>query len=189
MVVVVGPPLAGVSAVVVALRSRLPGALILDAADNAPARAPDAVVAVVSAVAPVTQSEWAGVERAAAGAGLLVAAVSKVDAQLGWRDVLAVDRARVAGWNPRRAALPWLGVAAAPDLGPVHVDELVEVLRAALDGPRRRPRPDLPAAGRRRAPTRASSDACSPAAGCTFCGRSGSGQRNSAPDCATPRRR
>lgn len=137
VVLVVGPPLAGVGGVAAALRARLPEVGVVET-DGLAGRAPDAVLAVFSAAAPLTRSDWASVERAAARTGRVIGVVSKIDAHRGWRDVVAADRACVAGWDGRYGATPWLGVAAAPGLGEPLVDELVDVLRDELE---RRPLP------------------------------------------------
>jgi hypothetical protein len=135
VVLVVGAPLAGVGGVVAALRARLPDARIVDGGGPGLDRAPDAVLAVVSAAAPVTRSEWARVEHASARTDLLVAVVAKIDAHWPWRDVMAADRERVQRWGGRGSSLPWVGVAAAPDLGDPTVDELVDLLRDRLADP------------------------------------------------------
>lgn len=132
VVLVVGPPLAGVGGVVAALGAGLPEVEVVEA-DELRGRAPDAVLAVFSAAAPLTRSDWASVERAVARTGRVIGVVSKVDAHRGWRDVVAVDRARVAGWDGRYGATPWLGVAAAPGLGEPRIDELVDLLRGELE--------------------------------------------------------
>jgi hypothetical protein len=131
VVQVVGPPSSGVDGVVAALGARLPEVVVVQA--DPPGRAPDAVLAVVSAVAPVTRSDWAPVERAAARTDLVIGVVSKVDAHRGWREVLAANRARVASWDARYGSTPWVGVAAAPGLGATRVDELVDLLRGELE--------------------------------------------------------
>lgn len=151
VVQVVGPPLAGVGGVVAALRVRLPGVDVVEA-DGLAGRAPDAVLAVFSAAAPLTRSDWASVERAAAHAGRVIGVVSKIDAHRGWRDVVAADRARVAEWDGRYGATPWLGVAAAPGLGGPRVDELVDLLLGELD------RKPLHASRNRAAPVRSGRD-------------------------------
>ena len=59
---VTGPPRAGVSSVAACLRDRMPGVTVVDTADPAATRnapGPDIVVFVVSAVAPVTESDCA----------------------------------------------------------------------------------------------------------------------------------
>ena len=134
-VLVVGPPLAGVGGVVEALRARLPEHAVLDADGLDPRRAPDAVVAVVSAVAPVAGSDWDLIARATARTDLVVGAVSKIDAHRNWRDVLEADRALVSRWDPARRAMPWVGVAAAPQLGEPNVADLAAALRDGLADP------------------------------------------------------
>jgi hypothetical protein len=134
VVLVVGPPLAGVGGVVAALRTRLPHLVILDGAQPRN-RAPDAVLGVFSAATPLTSSDWLPVEQAAARTELLVGVVTKVDAHRGWREVLRADQTRVTEWSGR-ADVPWLGVAAAPDLGAPCVEELVALLTERLAAPR-----------------------------------------------------
>jgi hypothetical protein len=92
-------------------------------------------VFVASAVAPLVDSDVDLIERAAVRTDLVIAAVSKIDAHRGWQDVLAADRALVACRAERYRQAPWLGVAAAPDLGDPDVDELVDTLRARLAEP------------------------------------------------------
>ena len=131
VLLVVGPPLAGVGGVVAALRTRLPD---VEVVEGRPPRVPDAVLAVVSAAAPMTRSQWADVERASARTGLLVGAVSKIDAHRQWREVLAANRDGTERWGSR-PVIPWVGVAAAPGLGAADVDALVDVLRDGLARP------------------------------------------------------
>ena len=135
VVVVVGPPLAGVGGVIGGLRIALPGVTLVEADALASERAPDAVLAVVSAVAPVTRSDWTVVERAAARTDLVVGVVSKIDAHRGWREVMDADRTLVAGWDERGPEMPWVGVAAAPDLGDPRLDDLVAVVLERLADP------------------------------------------------------
>jgi hypothetical protein len=135
VVAVTGPPLAGTTGVVAALRDRMPDHTVVEAADLAADEAPAAVVAVVSAAAPMTASDAALIERAARHTDALIAAVTKTDAHRQWRDVLAAARDELARRSARFAQTPWVGVAAAPDLGPPQVDELVTVLRETLAAP------------------------------------------------------
>jgi hypothetical protein len=135
VVLVVGPALAGVGAVAEAVRPQLPDVVVVEADGLPPGRAPDAVLAVVSAVAPLTRSDWAPIERAAARTDLVIGVVSKIDAHRGWRDVMAANRTLVAAWHTRLASMPWLGVAAAPDLGEARIDDLAAVLRERLADP------------------------------------------------------
>ncbi|MDT5176493.1 MAG: hypothetical protein QOJ95_691 [Mycobacterium sp.] len=135
VVLVIGPHLSGVRAVVEALRSA-PEAdfLVVGAGELEPDCVPDAVLGVVSAAAPVTASDWALVERAAARTDLVIGVVSKIDAHRSWRDVMEADRT-FAARDVRRGSMPWVGVAAAPDLGEPRVAELVDLLREGLADP------------------------------------------------------
>jgi hypothetical protein len=159
VVVVVGPQLSGVGGVVEVLRGQLPDHAVVGVVgpdELDPHCQPTAVVGVVSAVAPMTESDWAVIERVAARTDLVVGAVSKIDAHRGWRDVLAVNRALAAGWVPRHRLMRWVGVAAAPDLGEPRFGDLVAVLRERLADPGLRRRNPLgcnecrPIAGRPR---------------------------------------
>jgi hypothetical protein len=143
VVLVVGPRLAGVGAIAAAVRRQLPDVVVVEPDRLPKGRAPDAVLAVVSAVAPMTRSDWEPIERAAARTDLVIGVVSKVDAHRGWRDVMAANRTLVAGWHARLASMPWLGTAAAPDLGEARIDELVAVLRERLADPDLEPRNQL----------------------------------------------
>jgi hypothetical protein len=134
VVLVTGPPLAGVTSVVAALRERVPEPVLVDA-ELGPDEVPAAVVVVVSAVAPMTESDCGQVDVAAAQAYCVIGAVSKVDAHRGWHGVLAANRATMRARSPRYRAVPWVAVAAAPDVGPPNVDELVESLGDALRDP------------------------------------------------------
>jgi hypothetical protein len=93
------------------------------------------VVVVVSAVAPITGSDRDLLLRAGGSADLVVGAVAKIDAHRRWRDVLAADRALLAEPGGRYREMPWVGVAAAPELGAPRVDELVAVLTDGLADP------------------------------------------------------
>jgi len=135
VIAVVGSPSAGVSSLAAALAERLPDHTVVEAS-----LAPDAVVVVASAVAPLADSDVDLIERAAAGTDLVIGAVSKIDAHRGWRDVRAADRALLARRDDRYRQVPWVGVAAAPDLGEPAVDELVRALVACLAKPDRLPR-------------------------------------------------
>ncbi|HYO02822.1 MAG TPA: hypothetical protein VET27_13525 [Mycobacterium sp.] len=143
VVLVVGPPLSGVSGVIEGLRTQIPDLTVVGADGLSPERAPDAVLAVVSAVAPATRSDWALLERAAARTDLVVGVVSKVDAHRGWRDVMEADRILVAGWDVRAESMPWVGVAAAPDLGEPRLGDLVAELDERLADPDLRRRNQL----------------------------------------------
>lgn len=127
MAFVVGPPHAGVSSVAAVLRERLPDCTVTEDACGA-----DVVVLVASAVAPLTPSDCAALEAATQGGVSVVAAVTRIDAHRAWHEVLAADARALGAWQPRLADVPWVGVAAAPDVGEPDVGELVEAVRRAL---------------------------------------------------------
>ncbi|WP_051574122.1 hypothetical protein [Mycobacterium sp. URHB0044] len=134
VVAVVGAPSAGVTSVAAVLADRLPDH---DVVDGPGASTPDAVVVVASAVAPLVESDVELIDRAASRTDLVIAVVAKIDAHRGWRDVLAADRALLARRDERYRRVPWIGVAAAPDLGAPDVTGLVDALRAGLAQPNR----------------------------------------------------
>lgn len=134
VIAVAGPPSAGVTSLVEMLGARLPDHRVVEAAET---DAPDVVVVVASAVAELTASDVELIDRAAARTDPVVGAVSKIDAHRSWRDVLAADRDLLARRDGRYRQVPWVGVAAAPDLGDPDADELVAVLRARLGDPQR----------------------------------------------------
>jgi hypothetical protein len=59
--------------------------------------------------------------------------VSKIDVHRGWRDALEADRATLQAHAERYRQVPWVGVAAAPELGDPQCDELLGALDAGLD--------------------------------------------------------
>ncbi|MCV7060677.1 hypothetical protein H7I76_09375, partial [Mycolicibacterium vaccae] len=117
VVLVVGPPRAGVTAMTAELRRRMPEQTFVEAGGHADAGPPALVLFVVSAVAPVTESDCATVESAASTTDAVVAVVAKVDDHRDWARVLEADRARLAARAPRFGGVPWVGAAAAPRLG------------------------------------------------------------------------
>jgi len=124
-VLVVGPPSAGTTSVAAALRLRLPGYEVSEGVpDSGVAGSVVLLVLVVSAAAPMTRSQ---ARLTASHTGPVVAAVSKIDVHRGWRSVLEFNRATLP--------VQWVGVAAAPVVGPARVDDLVDTVRAATDGP------------------------------------------------------
>ena len=127
VVLVTGPWLAGTTSVLNALRKRLPDHRFVEELSDG--QAPAAVVFAVSAASPLTESDCALVDSAATHTDLVIGVVTKIDAYRNWRDVLAADRALLAAHAPRYAHVPWVGAAAAPDLGEPRIDELVGVLR------------------------------------------------------------
>jgi hypothetical protein len=140
VVLVTGPWMAGVTAVVAALRERLPQHKFVESADLGPGDAPTAVVFVVSAAAPLTGSDCVLLDAAAEHTDVVVGVVSKIDVHRNWRDVLAANRDTLAAHAPRYGGVPWVGAAALPDLGDPIVDELVHAVDEQLadsDIPRR----------------------------------------------------
>jgi len=134
-VLVMGPWLAGVSAVASALRERLPEHTFIESADLAPGEAPMAVVFVVSAAAALTDSDCALLDAAATDTDVVVCAVSKIDVHHKWRDMLVIDRDLLAAHAPRYCNVTWVGVAAAPQTGEPRVDDLVAQVQKQLADP------------------------------------------------------
>jgi hypothetical protein len=132
VVLVTGPWLAGSSSVTAALRHRLPDVEFVGADELRQGEAPLAVVFVVSAAAPLTASDCAVLDAAAAHTDVVIAAVSKIDVHRTWREVLDADRAILRAHAARYHLVPWVGVAAAPDLGDPRCDALTETVDAAL---------------------------------------------------------
>jgi hypothetical protein len=135
VVLVTGPWLAGTTSLIDALRERMPEHTFVESDELGPTHAPAAVVFVVSAIAPLTESDCALVDLAANYTDLIIGVVAKIDAHRNWRDVLATDRAQLAARAPRYQHVQWVGAAAAPDLGEPRLDELVGVLRQRLTDP------------------------------------------------------
>jgi hypothetical protein len=135
VVLVAGPWMAGVSAVVAALHERLPQHKFVESTDLGPGEAPLAVVFVVSAAAQLTGSDCAQLDAAAGGTDVVVGVVSKIDVHRNWRDVVAANREILAAHAPRYGHVPWVGAAASPDLGEPSVDDLVEGVAAQLADP------------------------------------------------------
>jgi hypothetical protein len=141
IILVAGAPLSGVTSVAGALADRLKRHRVLERLG--PGERPAAVVFVVSAAAPLTESDAAVLDVAAASTDAVVAAVSKIDVHRAWPQVLDTNRALLARHAARYAGLAWVPVAADPQIGPVRVDQLVEQLRAVLSRPARSPRKPL----------------------------------------------
>lgn len=135
VVLVTGPWMAGVSAVATALAERLPEHKFVESAEVGPGDVPTAVVFVVSAAAHLTASDCALLDAAAAHTDAVVGVVSKIDVHRAWRDVVAANREALAAHAPRYGDVPWVGAAAAPDLGEPDVDDLVRTLSARLADP------------------------------------------------------
>lgn len=134
-VLVTGPWLAGVSGVIAALRDGLPQHPYVEVSDLAPDQAPLAVVFVVSAAAPLTESDCALLDAVAGRTDVVIAVVSKIDVHRVWREVLTANRDLLTAHAFRYAAVPWLGVAAAPQVGAPRLDGLVTTLRQRLADP------------------------------------------------------
>jgi hypothetical protein len=132
VVLVTGPWLAGVSAVVAALTKRLPKRTFIESTDLAAGEAPTAVVFVVSAAAALTESDCVLLDAATADTDAVIGVVSKIDVHRAWRDVLAADRDVLAAHAPRYRDVPWVGVAALPDSGKPRIDDLVAAVREQL---------------------------------------------------------
>ena len=120
--------MAGVSGVVAALRERLPEHTFVESTELEPGEAPMAVVFVVSAAAHLTESDCALLDAAAEHTDVVIGVVSKIDVHRTWRDVLSANRDTLAAHAPRYAQVPWVGVAAAPDLGEPRIDDLVDTV-------------------------------------------------------------
>ena len=101
VVLVTGPWLAGTTSLIDALRERLPEHTFVEADELGTAHAPAAVVFVVSAIAPLTESDCALVDLAARHTDLVIGVVAKIDAHRNWREVLAADRTQLAARAPR----------------------------------------------------------------------------------------
>ncbi|UXA18335.1 hypothetical protein [Mycobacterium sp. SMC-4] len=129
VVLVAGPPRAGSSAVLSRLRERLPGHRFVGAAEVEAHQAPVAVVFVVSAVAPATESDRALARRLTRHTAAVLAVVAKIDDHRHWAAVLGAARDAF----PDHVA--WVGAAAAPRLGPPRVDELVAAVSEMLADP------------------------------------------------------
>lgn len=136
-VLVLGPPLSGAGAVAAALRRRLHGCTVVEPGQPAPGRIPDAVVFVTSAAAPMTDCDAVLLAAAAARTDAVVGAVSKIDLHRTWRAVVDAN-SRALQCAPVSRVLPWVGVAADPDVGPVVIGPLVDAVRTVLDDDGRR---------------------------------------------------
>lgn len=134
-VLVAGPWLAGSTSVMAALRERMPQTTFVESTELVAGEAPAAVVFVVSAAAPVTESDCALVDLASRYTDLVIGVVSKIDAYRDWRDVRDADAKILGERDARYERMPWVGVAAAPDLGEPQLDELVELLTEQLADP------------------------------------------------------
>jgi hypothetical protein len=132
VVLVTGPWMAGATGVVAALRERLPQHKFVESTDLGPGDAPTAVVFVVSAAAQLTESDCVLLDGAAENTDAVVGVVSKIDVHRNWRDMLTANRETLSAHAPRYGQVPWVGAAAAPDLGEPTVDDLIETVSAQL---------------------------------------------------------
>ncbi|GJF17064.1 hypothetical protein NGTWS1803_34120 [Mycolicibacterium cyprinidarum] len=135
VVVVTGPGSAGVTSMVRELRARMPMRRFVETHEITPGDTAAAVVLVVSAVAPVAESDCTLAGLAAAQADVVVAVVSKIDDHRSWRGVLAANRERLAECDARFQHVPWVGAAAAPRSGRPLMDGVVELLEQQLSDP------------------------------------------------------
>lgn len=135
LVLVTGPWMAGVSGLVTALADRLGQHTFVEATELEPGEAPMAVVFVVSAAAHLTESDCVLLDAAAEHTDVVIGAVSKIDVHRAWSDVRSANRDMLAAHAPRYAKVPWVGVAAAPDLGEPIVDDVVEAVSTQLEDP------------------------------------------------------
>ena len=131
-VLVAGPGRAGVTAVRDALARLLPDREVSESPTEA---APELVVFVVSAAAPLTPSDCAVLDAAAAHTDAVLGVISKIDLHRGWRDILHRDAEILAAHDDRHRGLRWVGTAAAPELGPPRVDELATAVTDVLADP------------------------------------------------------
>lgn len=135
VVLVTGPWLAGTTSLVTVLRERLPEVTFVESEDIGIREAPLAVVFVTSAVAPLTESDCALLDSAAANTDLVIGVVTKIDVHRRWRDVVDSNRDLLARRAERFSDVEWVGVAAAPEIGDNDVDALVDALTDALKDP------------------------------------------------------
>lgn len=128
-VLVCGPPRAGVSAVAAALAAA--GVDVVEPGALRTGVTPVVVVFVISAAGRPVASDFAVLDRVLGvwAADRVLGVVSKIDAHRRWRDAVAIGLARYP-------ALPWSGVAAAPNLGEPRIGELLEAVRSRLELPR-----------------------------------------------------
>lgn len=133
-VLITGPWLSGCTSLAVALRARMPDVNVVESGDLV-GDPPAVVVFAVSAAAPLVDSDCGLLDEAAARTDAVVGVVTKIDVHRRWEDVLEADRTLVAAHHPRHETTPWIGVAAAPQLGESRLGELVTELRRLLADP------------------------------------------------------
>ncbi|CAN3126507.1 hypothetical protein ACNUDN_01325 [Mycobacterium sp. smrl_JER01] len=135
LVLVAGPPRAGVTAMVDELRRRMPDNRFLEDVDEGCPGAPSMVLLVFSAVAAMSESDCALAESVAETTAAVVAVVSKIDDHRDWAGVLEQDRELLAVHAARFRDVPWTGAAASPRLGEPRMDDLVAVIAEQLGDP------------------------------------------------------
>lgn len=135
VVLVTGPWMAGATAVVAALRERLPQHKFVESTDLGPGDAPLAVVFVVSAAAELTESDCALLDAVVDHTDLVIGVVSKIDVHRTWRDLVAANHDALAAHAPRYRRVPWVGAAALPDVGEPQLDDLVDIVSRRLADP------------------------------------------------------
>ena len=133
VILVIGLALSGATSVADAVRQRLGGYRVVERLGRG--ERPAAVVFVVSAAAPMAQSDIALLDAVVASTDAVVAVVSKIDVHRGWLQVLDANRTLAASY-----ALSWVGVAADPHIGPSKLEPLIDALDSALARDRRSPR-------------------------------------------------
>ena len=142
-ILVIGPTCSGVTSVADRLGERFRAYQVVE--QLSPGEHPAAVVFVVSAAAPMNESDARLLAAAAVHTDAVVAAVSKIDVHRRWPWTLEINRALLTGYADRYTRLAWVGVAADPHIGQVRVDKLAEEVRAVLarqvDSPRNPLRP------------------------------------------------
>jgi hypothetical protein len=134
-ILVAGPRLAGTTSLRRELQRQLPSHSFIEFEDLGPADRPIAVVFVVSGAAQMVRSDCQLLDRVAARTDAVLGVVAKIDAHRSWRSVLDSNRDLVAGYLTRYAVMPWIGVAAAPDLGGAKVDGLISAIESVLAEP------------------------------------------------------
>ena len=130
-VLVIGPALSGTTSVADVLRRRLPLRRFVEELPSG--ECPTAVVFVVSATAPMVESDCRLLDSVAATTDMVIGVVSKIDAHRSWCDVLEMNRNGLGPHHGCRKRVRWVGASAAPDIGVPDVEALTELVRAGLD--------------------------------------------------------
>jgi len=130
-ILVIGPACSGVTSVADALRERFSRYRVVE--QQGPGEHPAAVVFVVSAAAPLIESDARLLDAAAAHTDAVVAVVSKIDVHRTWKRVLEANRELLTGYADRYMRLAWVGAAADPHVGQVRIDRVVGELRTLLN--------------------------------------------------------